>query len=542
MLEHLDAAAVRRWCSTCLDELTTAREEIDRLNVYPVPDGDTGTNLMLTLDAVVAALRSVAPDGDLARTVRTMAQGALMGARGNSGVIISQVLRGLSDVFAACPQARGAELQEALRRAADLAYESVARPVEGTVLTVARAAADAAEKAEGTELVDVARAAAAGAREALAHTPQQLAQLAAAGVVDAGGRGLCVLLDALVSVVTGEKFASDPVAASGHVVPRDASALVAAREAGSDEFAYEVQYLLDADDAAVAMLRERLDGLGDSLVVVGGDGLWNIHVHVNDVGAAVEAGIAAGRPHRIAVTRFADQISGEQIPDQGAPSPRQGRAVVAVTPGAGLAALFEGEGATTVDGGPTSNPSTAEILTAIRATGAAEVVVLPNDSNALGVANAAADAARDEGVETVVVPTRASVQGLAALAVFAPDAPLHTDVIAMTEAAGSTRYGEVTVAVRDAQTTAGECRAGDALGLLDGDVVLIASDIEDAAAELVDRMLGGGGELVTLVTGVDAPDGLADRLCDHLRQTFPAAEVMVYEGGQPHYPLLVGVE
>ena len=539
MLEHLDAAAVRRWCSTCLDELTTAREEIDRLNVYPVPDGDTGTNLMLTLDAVVAALRSVTPDGDLARTVRAMAQGALMGARGNSGVIISQVLRGLSDVFAACPQARGAELQEALRRAADLAYESVARPVEGTVLTVARAAADAAEKADNGDLATVARAAADGAREALARTPQQLAQLAAAGVVDAGGRGLCVLLDALVSVVTGEKVVSAPMAATGHVVPRDASALVAAREAGSDEFAYEVQYLLDAEDAAVAVLRERLDGLGDSLVVVGGDGLWNVHVHVNDVGAAVEAGIVAGRPHRIAVTRFADQIAAEPAT---AASPRQGRAVVAVTPGAGLAALFEGEGATTVDGGPTSNPSTAEILTAVRATGAAEVVVLPNDSNALGVANAAADAARDEGIETVVVPTRASVQGLAALAVFAPEAPLHTDVIAMTEAAGSTRYGEVTVAVRDAQTTAGECRAGDALGLLDGDVVLIAADVEDAAAELVDRMLGGGGELVTLVTGVDAPDGLADRLCAHLRQTFPAAEVMVYEGGQPHYPLLVGVE
>ena len=536
MLEDLDATAVRRWCSTCLDALTSAREEIDRLNVYPVPDGDTGTNLMLTMEAVVTALRSAAPDGDLAATVRSMAHGALMGARGNSGVIVSQVLRGLADVLAA-GSAGGVHLRQALRRASDLAYESVAQPVEGTILTVARAAADAAEKTHTDDLVVVARAAAAGAREALARTPEQLAVLAAAGVVDAGGRGLCVLLDALVSVVTGEECVSEPVAARGHVVPRDGAALVAAREAGSDEFAYEVQYLLDAPDDAVVALRERLGGLGDSLVVVGGDGLWNVHVHVNDVGAAVEAGVEAGRPHRITVTRFADQLAEPPSGPQ-----RTGRAVVAVTPGSGLAALFEGEGATIVDGGPTANPSTAEILDAIRATGAAEVVVLPNDSNALGVANAAAEAARADGVDVVVIPTRASVQGLAALAVFAPDAPLSTDVIAMTEAAGSTRFGEVTLAVRDAQTTAGECRAGDALGLLDGDVVLIASDIEDAAAELLDRLLGGGGELVTLVTGADAAAGLADRLCEHLRQTFPAAEVVVYDGGQPHYPLLVGVE
>ena len=532
MLEVLDGAAVRRWCSTGRQHLAAARDEIDDLNVYPVPDGDTGTNLLLTMEAVEDAVR--AAPGDIAATVRAMAHGALMGARGNSGVILSQLLRGLAEVLEVDGSAVG--VRRALARAAELAYEAVARPVEGTVLTVARECAEAVAALDG-DLAEVVRAARTAAADSLRRTPDLLPALAAAGVVDAGGRGLCVLLEALEQVVTGD--CGDGPSVDRLLVPRDRSGLAAAREAGGEEFAYEVQYLLrDAPDDAVDRLRADLSALGDSLVVVGGDGLFNVHVHVNDVGAAVEAGLDAGRPFRITVTRFVDQVAGEQAPVPG----RTGRAVVAVAPGAGLHDLLVSSGAVVVDGGPTRGPSTAELLASLRAAGAAEVVLLPNDAGTLAVASAAASAARSEGFHVAVVPTRSAVQGLAALAVADADRPFEDDVAAMAEAAGSTRFGEVTSAVREAVTMAGICRPGDVLGLLEGDVVLLGRDLEAVALELVDRMLAGGGELVTVVTGADAPDGAGERLRTTVEHTHPAVEVVLYEGGQPHYPLLLGVE
>ncbi len=534
MLQVLDATAVRRWCAAGRQDLMAARTEIDDLNVYPVPDGDTGTNLLLTMESVEAAVRA-APE-TMAATVQAMAHGALLGARGNSGVILSQLLRGLAEVLERDGSAIG--VRAALTRAAELAYAAVATPVEGTILTVARECAEAVAAVEG-DLAAVVREAAAAAERSLARTPDLLPQLKAAGVVDAGGRGLCVLLAALEQVVTGER--STTPAAVQLLVPRDRSRLAAAREAGSDDYAYEVQFLLrDAQDEAVETLKAVLGGLGDSLVVVGGEGLHNVHVHVNDVGAAVEAGIEAGTPFRITVTRFADQIADDRLPVMN--ERPVGRSVVAVAPGPGLSALFREAGALVVDGGPTLNPSTAELLSAVRSGGAAEVVLLPNDANTLGVASAAATAARDEGFSVAVVPTRSSLQGLAALAVADPGRPFADDVAAMAEAAGSTRFAEVTLAVRESVTMAGICRPGDVLGLLEGDVVLIGDDVEQAALELLTRMLAGGGELVTVVTGADAPEGVADRLVAWVEGRKAALEVVAYEGGQPHYPLLLSVE
>ena len=534
VLDALDATAVRRWCLEALDALTAARAEIDDLNVYPVPDGDTGTNLQLTMQSAADAVHA-APH-DLAATARAMAHGALMGARGNSGVILSQLLRGLAEVLSEQDAAGAEALQRALIRAAELAYSAVAAPVEGTILTVAREAAAAAAEIGPSSLAAVVRAGCAGATAALARTTEQLPQLKAAGVVDAGGRGLCVVLDALEVVVTGVVAAAAP---ASMLVPRDRTALVAAREAGSDDFAYEVQFLLaDATEDAVEVLKGALASLGDSLVVVGGDGLHNVHVHVNDVGAALEAGIEAGRPFRITVTRFADQVADEPVTSAQA----TGRAVVAVAAGAGMASLFAQAGAVVVDGGPTANPSTAELLDAVRRSAAAEVVLLPNDANTVAVAVAAAEAARAGGLTVAVVRTRSVVQGLAALAVWDAGRPFTDDVASMAEAAGSTRWAEVTTAVRESVTMAGVCRPGDVLGLIEGDVVLIGSDVEQAARELAGRMLAGGGELVTVVTGGDADEGLGERLASYVEKAHPAVEVVAYEGGQPHYPVLLGVE
>jgi DAK2 domain fusion protein YloV len=545
VLDALDDTAVRRWCGGGLAALRAHQHEIDELNVYPVPDGDTGTNLVLTMTSAQQALdgADAAEPGEtpLGHTMRRMSRGALLGARGNSGVIVSQILRGMADTFAGAVAVRGGELARALRTATEAAYEAVARPVEGTVLSVVAAAADGAGATGSDDLVAVARAAARSAVEALARTPQQLPVLARAGVVDAGGRGLCLLLDALAEAVDGtapespvaESPAPESPAPESPAPDIEIAVLHPAEETGPQDFGYEVQYLLDAAAPAVETLRETLGRLGDSLVVVGtGAGeppTWNVHVHVDDVGAAIEAGIVAGRPHGISVTRLEQRVHGH---------PATGRGAVVAASGAGLTALFEAEGATVVG----RNPSTAEMLAAIRATGAGSVVLLPNDTNTHAVATAAAREAAAAGLRVSVVPTRSPVQALAALAVRDVQRDFSNDVIAMAEAAGACRYGEVCTASREALTVAGRCRPGDLLGLVDGEVNVIGADLGEVCRRLLDRMLGGGGELVTLVLGGDAPPDLEPALTAHVSRTWPFVEVQCYAGGQPHYHLLAGVE
>ena len=511
-IEVLDPSAVRRWCAAAVAALEAARSEIDDLNVYPVPDGDTGTNLLLTLRAADEAVRTD-PPGDLAATLGSMARGAVLGARGNSGVIASQVLRGLAESLGSAPGGR--DLAKALARAAELAWEAVADPVEGTMLSVVRAAAEAAT---GESLAEVARGAARGAAAALERTPDQLPVLARAGVVDAGGRGLCLLLEALASVVGGEPVvAHRPVRTARRETPR---------ETGSDAYGYEVQYLLAADEPAVATLREELAGLGDSLVVVGaGEGIWTVRVQVNDIGGAIEAGIRAGRPWRITVARFADEP----------PVHREGTAVVAMAPGGGVAELFAAEGVLVVDA------SQDAVLEAVLAAGTAAAVVLPGGAELTACADAAADRAREAGVEVAVVPIRSAVQGLAAVAVHDETRRFGDDVIAMAEAAAATRWAEAYPATRDALTMAGPCRAGDVLGLVDGDVVIVGRELPVVAAGLLDRMLSGGGELVTLVLGTGSRD-LGVALERHVARDHPGVEVAVHAVAEPDVPLLIGVE
>ena len=542
MLAELDASAVRRWCSAAIAALTARQGDIDDLNVYPIPDGDTGTNLVLTLrsaEEAVDADRSPTAGGVLA----AMARGAVLGARGNSGVIVSQLLRGIADGFAGAVAGDGTVLATALQLASDGAYAAVAEPAEGTILSVARAAAEGARSAadtQGGELAATVTGCCDSARAALARTPEQLAVLAKAGVVDAGGQGLVVLLDALAEVITG--VAAERVASP---TPRTKSALESAREAGSEEYAYEVQYLLHARLEAIDGLREQLVSLGDSVAIVSaapapevsGAELFNVHVHVNDVGAAIEAGIDAGRPHRITVVRFSEQRAAEAAGELG------GTVIVAVAPGEGLADIFRSEGVLVVDGGPTASPSTAEVLEVIQGSHAARVVLLPNASAVGGVAELAAQQAREQGVEVAVVPTKSPVQGLAAVAIHDPERRFADDVIAMAEAAAATRFAEVTIAVTASITYAGRCEAGDVLGLIDGEVVQIGSSVAAVGADLVDRLISAGGELITVLAGSD-PDAAvaAESVQSHVRRRYPLVDITGFAGGQPHFPLLIGVE
>ncbi|EST39191.1 hypothetical protein N566_03295, partial [Streptomycetaceae bacterium MP113-05] len=414
-----------------------------------------------------------------------------------------------------------------------------------------------------------------GARTALAATPAQLAVLARAGVVDAGGRGLIAVLDALTTVLTGEAppAPEDPSTTVRAVAGESAVPVPCGPDSAPDAHphratgpAYEVMYLLDADEPAVHALRDTLDALGDSLVVIGGDGLWNVHVHVDDAGAAVEAGIAVGRPHRV---RIAHLLSGSPphgpraapgplpplptasssgtAPEDSAPrlraaGPEPARSVVAVVRGEGLAGLCEEAGACVVrvpaDGGAEED----SLFAAVRRCGAHETVLLPNDPYLHGVAVRAAERARDVGVRAAVIPTRAAVQGIAALAVHDPGVRFDEDVVAMTSAAGATRYGEVTVAGYESWTMAGVCQAGDVLGLVEGDVAVIGEDLAGTAADVLERMLAAGGEMVTLVVGPHAPEGLAERLEAQVRHGHLGVDTVVYEGREGAGPLLIGVE
>ena len=573
MLDSLDAAAVRRWCAVGLDALRRHQHRIDELNVYPVADRDTGTNLVLTLDAAYQAAMEEDPVGaPVGLILARMARAAARDARGNSGVIISELLRGIAGAVEDAATIDGRRFTQALGQGVRAGYAAVAEPAEGTMLSVANAAAVAADGAGSDRLPEVVRAAVTGAVEALLRTPDQLLPLARAGVVDAGGYGLVLFLQALAEVVTGEEVRPTfPLERLPHGHEEQGK--------GAPEppdFEYEVQYLLDAAPSRIEELKQRLRTLGDSLVVAEatepGNGAepadnaetacWNVHVHVNDIGAAIEAGLQVGRPHRISVTRltgqagtagarplFADPRSVSRTPDTGQvpktqPSgPKQGgRGVVVTVEGDGLAELLRSEGAVVVTVGPEQPATTERLLEAIHHCGVADVVVVADDETGREAADTAAGRAREEGYTVGVVPVRSPVQALAALAVRDPSRRFEDDVIAMAEAAGACRTAQLTVASREALTLVGRCRAGDVVVLFACEVVLIGDDILTVARDLLDRMLGGGGELVTLVTGAGAPATLADELVEHLRRHWPFVECQTYQGGQSTGPLFIGVE
>ncbi|GAA1317915.1 DAK2 domain-containing protein [Pseudonocardia xinjiangensis] len=551
----LDSALLTGWTRAATQALERHRAEIDRINVFPVPDGDTGTNLLLTMraatEAVLRVLRDNAdgPARGAAVVAGALARGALVGARGNSGVILSQVLRGVADAVAAVvgPTPAGAVLADALGRAHRLATAAVTRPREGTVLSVLGAAARAAAAAGSDRLDDVACAAAEAAAGAVQATTGQLPELARAGVVDAGGLGLYLVLDALAGLVSGRTGTArlPATGAPARQPARGRDVLVAEREGGSPGYDYEVMYLLESPaDERMGALRGELDALGDCVSVVGdGDGLWNVHVHCSDVGAAIEAGLAVGRPHRITVIRFADQVRDALTAGAGETGRFvRDRAVLMVVAGAELAELARSAGAAVLERPRDREVEACDLVAALAGTRARHVVLLPGDGELTAVAEQAAAVARREGQEVLVVPTASVLQGLAALAVHDPQRRAGDDVVAMAEAAAGTRTGGLVVAESEALTWVGPCEPGDVLGISDGEVVVIAPDLAVGGLWLAHRMLTAGGELVTVLLGEGADDALADGLAADLRRTHPEVDVVVHRGGQTGFAIVLGVE
>ena len=554
VLERLGVHAIRETLVTFRDAMRSHQAEINRLNVYPVPDGDTGTNMARTLDAVVAEMESSAPE--LEPTCKAISHGSLMGARGNSGVILSQILRGLAGVLQTAGDATPTAVAAAFKSAAAGAYQAVLKPIEGTILTVVRESANAAEAAAaaGGSLLEVLAAARDAGKIALDHTPELLPVLKDAGVVDAGGAGFLLLLDAALHVVDGRPI-PEPTVANG-VIGEEFTAVAHRGEGDVSDLRYEVMYFLDLVDEHIGAFKSAWGEIGDSIVVVGGDGIWNCHVHTNDIGAAIEAALLnAGRPSQIRVTDLFEEVAEEHAVREAAitgdrlvragPSaaglPPVTTAIVAVCSGDGLAELFGQLGVQgVVTGGQTLNPSTAELLDAVEHVNADQVVILPNNKNIIPVAQQI-NALTHKNV--VVVPTRSMPEALAALVLYDPESSAEDNAIDMANAAESVATGEVTQAVRDSNSEAGPITAGDWIGIVRGDgIVSIGGSAEGAAIALLDRLITDEREIVTIVLGADAVRKSTDALTNWLSDARPDVQVEIHRGGQPLYPYLFGVE
>jgi DAK2 domain fusion protein YloV len=535
-----DLRAVRMVVAAALATLEASRGRIDDLNVYPVPDGDTGTNLTMTVRAVAEAVEQ-SDAADRHSLARDVARGALMGARGNSGVILSQIVRGAVDVLA--ESANGIEPRlaaRALRGAADAAYRAVRRPVEGTMLSVIRELAEEAEARASLDaalaelLVDLVRR----GEEALARTPEQLEVLREAGVVDAGGAGLLELVRGVASAVSGEPVPEAPPAAEPLTVEAIHQEL--------SRYRYCTVFLVEGPGLDREELERELERLGDSLLVVGDESALKVHVHTDDPGAALSLGTAVGAIDRVEIANMHEQAHAREerllaaVPDPPAAPARTG--VVAVVAGAGNRRLFESLAEPVgpirvVEGGQTMNPSTADLLAAVGALGSEEAILLPNNSNVLLAAEQAALHARSP-VE--VVPSDSIPAGLAAMIAFDGSRTAAENAAEMRAAVAAVSTGEVTVASRDVRLNGVSIRRGEWLGLAEGEPVAGGTDFADVAAAVVARLLVEPRDLLTLLTGAEPPplDGLLDRLAGE----HPDLEIEVQEGGQPHYPLLLAAE
>ena len=579
-LEQLGAPEMRATMKSFCDALVTHRDMLNQLNVYPVPDGDTGTNMALTLQSVVAALEDAGDD--MSAVCGAISHGSLMGARGNSGVILSQILRALAGYVASMGAADAEVLAGSLRKASVAADEAVSVPVEGTILTVVRDVSYAAAEfvKGGASLVGLLECCLAAGRVSLQRTPELLPQLARANVVDAGGAGFLLLLDALATTTDGRPLPEPPVtdttvgvgaalATSGVAEGADtaphgqfaATQGDAALDAGPTR--YEVMFFLEAPSERIGEFRSAWEELGDSIVIVGDDGLWNCHIHSNQIGASIEAGIEVGRPFDIRITDLYEQVDHiETLTDPSAAlsatdpvSPSSAAEgitistaqaagaiteVVAVSVGSGVARMFESLGVRAIiAGGQTMNPSTADFLQAIEQLGAQQVVLLPNNSNIIAVAEQV-DACTEAVVR--VIPTRGIAEGLAALVAYNPTLDAAQNYQAMFDAAAEVVAGEVTQAVRDTDSEIGPVAKGQWLGLDRNGLRVVANSAVGAATGLLAELLSHEHELVTVIYGADATQAQVAEIQSWLATNHPDIELEAHEGNQPLYSFYLGVE
>lgn len=533
--------------------LEANHELVNSLNVFPVPDGDTGTNMLLTMQDACNEMNEKA-DGTVGSVFHAVAHGALMGARGNSGVILSQILRGMARIVDTKPVINARELAEALQAGSETAYKGVQKPVEGTILTVIRLGAEAAQQAAASNndipfvLNHIVRA----ATQAVEDTPSLLPILAQAGVVDSGGMGLCYILEGWLKHLAGE-----PILAAA---TETRVAFVGKTDAVEGEYNYDVQFIIRGNQLNVDSTRQNINKMGDSVLVVGDDQTIKVHVHTDEPGTPINFGAGLGTLTQIIVENMHEQyrefVHGEGPGDAPATIQRQPKpylahttiemppdiarvSVVAVALGAGLQDVFRSLGASAVTGGQTMNPSTEELFRAIESTLSDEVIVLSNNSNVVLTAQQAGDLTYKQ---VHVLPTHTVPQGLAALLAFSPQSDGETNMVRMIEAMQGVQTGEVTTSVREVSFDGIQVKPGDIIGLLDDRVASKSDSPEDVVVSLLQQMSAETAEVLTIYSGESVNKARAEALVEEVRQVYYDQEVELLDGGQPHYFYIISVE
>jgi len=556
VVEALKASQLKDVLTHYGEALRARRKGIDKLNVYPVPDGDTGTNMSLTVASVVNELKGAASD-DMRSISAAISKGAIMGARGNSGAILAQALRGVAESVKEKTALTPSDVADAFERARKGSYESVLKPVEGTILTVLSAAAIAARKSadEGHKLKDQMDHIRAASADALARTPELLPVLKQAGVVDAGGSGFLLFVDAMRYVATGEPIPGITDIEAGEDDSTPTANVASTEHSELSELRYEVMFLLENDLTNINDFREAWGVVGDSIVVVGGDGLWNCHIHTDDIGQAIEIALPFGKPSNIRVTDLMEQAgavhgdawselneldaaaaAAEAVTNQ----ERVAVAVVGVVNGEGMADLYRDSGVQQlVVGGQSMNPSVAELLAAVEACPSDNVVLLPNNKNIHAAANQV-DGLSDKHV--VVLPTTSSVQGLATLVSYDASGDLDGVVAAMGEVSAHIVCGEVTQAVRSTTGPTGPIEEGDWLGIGPEGISVVEKSLVSAIQKLLPELIRDDSELLTVIEGEEATPETTQAIRTWVKDNHPEVEVDVHRGGQPLYPYSLGVE
>lgn len=544
--ELVDGERFRQMLSAGTTLLHEHKEEVDALNVFPVPDGDTGTNMYLTF---LAALREVEknPRAPLSRMVDAAAQGSLMGARGNSGVIVSQLFRGFAKAVQGLDQLDRKGLAKGLEGAVTLAYQAVRKPVEGTILTVAKEAAKAAEAAcrRKTSLVEFCEEVYRAAAMALARTPDLLPTLKQAGVVDAGGKGLLVVMEGALRALKGES-APSPGQRAETVAASPAMAPVYDDEPLDINFQYCTEFLLRGSGLDIEQIRSDLAPHGDCLLVVGDERTAKIHLHTNNPGLILDYAVRLGEMSEIQINNMVEQsqqrlerIKQAQVPEAAPAEPKE-IGLVAVAVGEGLNQIFRSLGVDeVVEGGQTMNPSTEDLLRGVQKVAAKQVLILPNNGNVIMTAGQVGELAE---VPVAVAPSKSIPQGIAALMAFNPSAPLQENLLDMTRAMGEIKTGEVTYAVRSSKVNGFEIEEGDIIGLIDGELALAGRKPEDVLEELLAKMVDRPDVLISIYYGRDVSQEDAQRTLSSLSDRFAEAEIELYYGGQPLYYYIVSVE
>jgi uncharacterized protein len=542
--------------------LENNRAHVNALNVFPVPDGDTGTNMLLTMQSAYSRVEH-SKEMHVGKVTAQLAQGALMGARGNSGVILSQIWRGLAAGLAQREEFGAADLAHAFQIASDTAYKGVMRPVEGTILTVIREGAAEASDAAGKsdDLRFMLERILERCQQALEKTPDLLPILKQAGVVDSGGQGLVYILEGMLRYARGELDLNGPVVEAESTSPPPLPRLpdiavpaqvLAVPEGGELEFPYDVQFILLGSNLNVSLIRDTIDAMGDSTVVVGDESAIKVHIHVKDPGQPISYGISQGQIVDVVVENMQEQM--EDIVKQGSPPavdlPPAGMSqpevvpghigVVAVASGPGLATVFRSLGASyVVNGGQSNNPSTEEILKAIEDLPTDKVIVLPNNKNIF----LAAEAARDLSLKDVaVVPSRTVPQGIAALMALKPTGEVQINAETMEQILNTVRTGEITRATRSVELDGVTVKEGALIGLVDGRLCSSGPDDDTVLDGMLDRLAIEDCEIVTVYYGLDVQANDAARLRGKMESRYPDIEVEIVNGGQPHYHYIIGAE